>query len=96
MMDFNGHLSTGGWIFSVLGMLILLVLVVGLLVVLASGFRKRRSEEPPDSESPQQILDRRLASGELTPDQYQRLRETIGHDLDAANAPPRARAGTPS
>lgn len=94
MSDFRS--STGGWIFSVLGMLILLALVVGLLVVLASGLNKRRPEEPPDPESPQQILDRRLASGELTLEQYERLRETIAHDLDAANTPPRARAGTPS
>ena len=96
MMDFNGHMSTGGWIFSVLGLLILLALVVGLVAVLASTIGNRRAQEPANPESAQQILDRRLATGEITIEQYERMHESLARSADSLprNHPTAAGSGS--
>ncbi len=94
-MYWNGHMSTGGWILSVLWTLIIIALVVGGIVWLTSAFSNRdKSAAPPESSgaSAREILDRRLASGELTVEQYTQLRETLG---DAPPAPTRRDAGPP-
>lgn len=96
-MYWNGHMSTGGWILSVLWTLIIIALVVAAIVWLISAL-SNRDTRPPAAEgsgrSAREILDRRLASGELTVEQYTELRETIGDPVPAARqtAPPRQRA----
>jgi uncharacterized membrane protein len=65
-------------VFSILGTLIILALIVGMIVWLVSGRGDRGGSVTATGESAREILDRRLASGEITVDQYQRLRETLG------------------
>lgn len=70
------HVTTGGWVFMALGMLVLIVLVVVLVMWLVSQQRK------PDQAhltgvSAREALDHRLVSGEITPDQYDELRNRL-------------------
>jgi uncharacterized membrane protein len=85
-MYWNGHMSTGGWILSVVWTLIVFALVAAAIVWALSMLsnRDRRFKAPNASEaSPREILDRRLASGDLTVEQYKHLREAM-EDSDQA------------
>jgi putative membrane protein len=79
-MYWSNHMSAGGWILSVLWTVIIIALVVAGVVWLVSTASNRESR-PLASQargaSAREILDRRLANGELTVEQYQQLRETI-------------------
>ena len=86
MMDWRGHMSTGGWILSVLWTLIIVALVVAGIVWLISALSTRGAAPQASGASAREILDRRLASGELTIEQHQHLRAAIGD----ATAPIRA------
>lgn len=79
MMYWGNHMSTGGWIFSVLATLIFLALIGAVIYWLLSTATTSGGGLRGDSrESPKEILDRRLASGELSVEQYQQLRDTLG------------------
>jgi uncharacterized membrane protein len=82
MMDWNGHMSSGGWAFSILGMIILLTLIAAAVVWLAREIGNRLGPMATVSEG--QILDRRLASGEIKTEEYEQLRETLGLRRDLA------------
>lgn len=94
-MYWNGHMSAGGWILSVLWTLIIIALVVAGIVWLLQALGNREDAlagSETSGASAREILDRRLAKGEITVEQYQQLRDTIG---DAApqrpdSGPPRA------
>jgi putative membrane protein len=99
MMYWGEHMSTGGWIFSVLGTLILVALVVGVVILAAQALRDRgegAATGVAPAESPRQILDRRLASGELTGEQYDELLQRLGErPSPAGNGRPSQPAGAP-
>jgi putative membrane protein len=87
-------MSTAGWILSVLWTLIIIALVVAGIVWLISALGSRensRAAAEGSRHSGREILDRRLASGELTVEQYKQLRDTIGDPDPAAGGtePPR-------
>jgi uncharacterized membrane protein len=82
MMDWNGHMSSGGWAFSILGMIILLTLVAAAVVWIAREIGNRAGPMAVLSEA--QILDRRLASGEIKTEEYEQLREMLGLRHDPA------------
>lgn len=83
MMYWGDHMSTGGWIFSVLATLIFIALIVALIAwFLSATSREDSGRDDTGGGSAQEILDRRLASGELTVEQYEQLRDTL-----ARNAP---------
>jgi uncharacterized membrane protein len=85
MMYWGNHMNTGGWIFSILGTFIIVALIIAAVVWLASD----RGDGPKASaESSGEILDRRLASSEITPAQYRHLRETLGTSLLGDPRPP--------
>ena len=63
MMYWGNHMSAGSWIFSIIGTLIMVALLVAAIVWLVSS---RRSTLQASSGSANEILDRRLASGEIT------------------------------
>ena len=92
MMYWGNHMGTGAWIFSILGTLI----IVGLIIWTVSPNSRSQSSPDPTGESAREILDRRLANGELTAQDYKELRETL-NDAPAAtsNSQPREPAGTP-
>ncbi|MGI8714929.1 MAG: hypothetical protein ACR2NR_17470 [Solirubrobacteraceae bacterium] len=77
MMDYGGHMNTGGWVLTVLATLILVALAVGLVVWLVSSLTGRGVSGPVLRASAREILDRRLASGELTSEQYDALGEKL-------------------
>jgi putative membrane protein len=93
MMDWDGHMTTGGWIISIIWMLIVIALVVWLIIWLQSS--RSRSGLSGSAASPNEILDRRLASGELSIEEYERLatalegrsKEPEQVDDDIVNAP---------
>ena len=82
MNGLNGGMGAGGWIFMSLFWVLLLVVIVWAAAQLFPG--RRTSAAPatgpspePQPGQPQQILDRRLASGEIDVATYERLRETL-------------------
>jgi putative membrane protein len=79
MMYWGNHMGAGGWIFSILASFVFLALIAALIYWLLSAATSGGSPARGDSrESPKEILDRRLASGELTVEQYQQLRDPLG------------------
>jgi putative membrane protein len=73
MMDWNGHMSSGGWILS-----ILVIIVIGAAIVwIARELSARPDRGGAAVMSPREILDRRLASGEINTEQYDELRQTL-------------------
>lgn len=99
MMYWSGHMSAGGWILSILWTLIIIALVVAGIVWLMTALSGRDTApstlSAPES-SAREILDRRLARGELTIADYERLRETInGPATDSDTNKPAHRAGAP-
>jgi uncharacterized membrane protein len=100
MMDsgYRGeHMTTGGWIFMALGMLVLIVLVVVLVMWIVSQQHKPdRGQLPPGGMSAREVLDHRLVNGEMTTDQYDELRKKLDAGAAAATGPPGPPAGAPS
>jgi uncharacterized membrane protein len=69
----GNHMGTGSWL-SIVGAVIVLALIVMAIIWLLSS----RSGRPTASSTPAgEILDRRLASGEITSEQYDQLRERL-------------------
>ncbi len=62
------------WIFP------MLFLIVMILFLFGGGSRRfwRSSRHDERRESPREILDRRYASGEITKEQYEEMRRTLG------------------
>lgn len=88
MMYWGNHMGTGDWIFSIFGTLIILALIVGLIVWLVSPSSRGDTGPTASRESADEILDRRLASGELTVDQYQQLRAALDDAARTSDAQP--------
>ncbi len=78
MMDWNGHMNIGGWIFSILAILLVLALIVAVITWIAREFIGHREGGPTTETSAREILDRRLAGGEITTEQYEQLRQSLG------------------
>lgn len=82
MNGVNGGMGAGGWLFMSLFWVLLLVVIVWAAAHLFPGRRDAAAiatgpaAEPP-VERPQQILDRRLASGEIDVATYEQLRKTL-------------------
>jgi putative membrane protein len=96
MMYWGNHMSTGGWIFSILGTLIILALIVAAIVWIVSAAGNRGGGRAAPAVSAREILDQRLASGEIAPEQYDQLREKL--DATAAKSSdqrPASPAGAP-
>ena len=82
MNGWNGGMGAAGWLFMSLFWVLLLVVIVWAAAQLFPGRRDSAapaagpSTEPPLGQ-PRQILDRRLASGEIDVATYEQLRETL-------------------
>jgi putative membrane protein len=99
MMYWNGHMTTGGWIISILWTLIVFALIAGAIAWLVAGLSGRNASTPDTTSegSAREILDRRLAKGELTIEQHRELREAIGDGATTTRgqAQPAQSAGAP-
>jgi uncharacterized membrane protein len=78
MMYWNGHMTGADWVFSIFGSLLLLTLVIGVIFLVVSALGNRSTNSPASDASARGILDRRLATGELTVEQYHELRDALG------------------
>jgi uncharacterized membrane protein len=90
MMDWGErgqHMTTGGWIFMAMGMLILIVLAVVLVMWIVSQPRKTGADPVAPGMSAREVLDHRLASGEITTDQYDQLRTRLDPHAGPSAAP---------
>jgi len=77
MMDWNGQMTVGGWIFSILGMLAILLLVLAAVIWLVRDSNRDGGRPDAPSMAARDILDRRLASGEIDVERYEYLRQTL-------------------
>jgi putative membrane protein len=69
----------GGWAWMML-MPLLWIALLGVIVWAAVRLAQRPSDRagpPPRRETPQEILDRRFAAGEIDADEYTRARDTL-------------------
>jgi uncharacterized membrane protein len=99
MMDWGDrgeHMTTGGWIFMALGMLVLIVLAVVLVMWIVSQQRKPDQGPPRPGMSAREVLDHRLVNGEMTTDQYDELRNKLDARVPAATGPSGPPTGAPS
>ncbi len=77
-MFYQHNMDTGGWIFMVLANIVIWGLIIAFIFWLAQDQRTRSQRHHAASgASAREILDRRLASGEIDVDQYQRLRTNL-------------------
>jgi uncharacterized membrane protein len=72
-MMYGHNIGSGGWMFSIFVTLIVLALLAAVVIWIASNGRSGTEGSPSASE----ILDRRLATGEITAEQYDGLRDTL-------------------
>jgi uncharacterized membrane protein len=88
-MMYGNHMDAGGWALSVFVSLLLVVLVVLAIVWLVRSQSAGVSIRNQDGkgESAREYLDRRLVSGEIGEDEYQRLRQTLT-DAPTRSQPP--------
>jgi hypothetical protein len=77
MMDWNGHMSGGGWFFSILTVIIVVAIVGAVIVWIAREFSRESGPR---------------ASSEIDAEQYEQLRATLGERREPADAPPLAPA----
>ena len=74
----NAWHSMGDWRWAMMVFWIVLWLaLIGLAVWAISDYTGRRGEPREPGESPREILDRRLASGEIGLEEYERAREAL-------------------
>jgi putative membrane protein len=74
MMGYGWGMGFAGWIFMVLFWIVVIGGVVWAVVTLLPGSRAGTRGQP---ETPEEILDRRFALGELDAEQYRRAREEL-------------------
>lgn len=87
------HMTAGGWIFAGAMMVLLIVLVVVAILWLvrwSEASRARQDAEGHGDGAARDVLDRRLASGEIDEEEYRRVRAALteAHASPPANAMP--------
>jgi putative membrane protein len=73
---YGDHMSGSDWAFSVLWMVFAILLIIGVIWAI-TGLGRRDQPGRSSSRSGREILDERLARGEIDPDEYDRLRERL-------------------
>lgn len=58
-------------------MWIILLIVIGLIIYFAVQAQKTRDETPTQNESPLDILKKRYAKGEITKEEYERMKNDL-------------------
>jgi putative membrane protein len=77
-MFWHDHMNTGGWVFMVLGNIVIWGLIFAFIIWLVQDWRGRQQQrETPAGPTATEILDRRLASGEIDTNEYERLRNIL-------------------
>lgn len=78
-MNWDGGMTTGGWILMALFWVVLLAVIVFAVVQLLPNRRESGTSEryADDEDNPETILARRLARGEIDEATYDRVRDKI-------------------
>ena len=82
-VEWNGHMNDGWWVVMVVGMILFLTLAILGILWLARdlGRSQEQSGAALSQQDPLAILDQRLASGEISPEDYRERRATLrGND----------------
>ncbi len=75
---YSDHMSGSDWGLMAFWIVLAILLVVAVIWAVASIIRRDHSSGPGGSpRSGREILDERLARGEIDPDEYDRLRERL-------------------
>lgn len=90
MNGWDGGMTTAGWIFMVLFWVVLILVIVWAVTqVLPARTGSDEPTAPPEADTPEAILARRLARGEIDVQTYDALREKLHEDrLPAGSAAP--------
>ncbi len=76
-MFYMHNFGWGWWLVMSIGMVAFWALVIYGIVWLIRGGQNVQQRVEPSPESPRQILERRLAAGEISIEEYRRLLETL-------------------
>lgn len=75
---YGDHMDGGGWRWGMFAVMVLIALaVIALVVWLVRTTRTPPPAPGPSAQTPMEILDRRLASGEITPEDYRQRAEIL-------------------
>ena len=85
---YGDHMSGSDWGLMVLWTILFIVVVVGVVWAVAGFARRDRTAVGGSRPSGREILDERLARGEIDPDEYDRLRERIDRPPTPQNPTP--------
>jgi putative membrane protein len=78
-MFWHDHMNTGGWVFMVLGNIVIWGLIFAFIIWLVQDWRGRQHHREMTADpSATEILDRRLAAGEIDVEEYEKVRKVIG------------------
>lgn len=77
MMGYGWGFEAGGWIFMLLFWVALIALIVWAVARLLPSSRTRETDRRERAETPEEILDRRFAAGEIDPEEYRRARDQL-------------------
>lgn len=91
-MFYQHDMGTGAWVFMALANIVIWGLIISFIIWLVQDFRTRpHRHHIASGASASEILDRRLASGEINVEEYQRLRTSLEQPM---SAPPTAPSST--
>lgn len=77
-VEWNGHMNDGWWVVMVVGMILFLTLaILGILWLARDLGRGQEQSIALPRQDPLAILDQRLASGEISPEEYRERRMTL-------------------
>ena len=86
-MFYQHNMDTGSWVFMILANIVIWGLIIAFIIWLVQDLRTRpHRHHAASGASAREILDRRLASGEINVEEYQRLRAVLGEP--AGEQPP--------
>lgn len=74
------RMGAGDWLLMTLGLLVFAAVMLWLGASLAGNKRAGRKTPPSAEPSAQQLLDRRLAQGEITTEEHQKRRRILADD----------------
>jgi putative membrane protein len=79
LADFDGHMDwDGGWgVVMMIGMVVFWALVIVAAVWLVRDLARGRSSPQAETEQPLEVLDRRLAEGAISVEEYQERRALL-------------------
>lgn len=84
MWYWGGGVHWWGWLLGVLAMVSFWAVLLWAVWYFVTALRRPPEERPPRSRDAKQILDERLARGELDPEEYRQLRDLLQGDVGRA------------